>query len=247
MTNYLKSELYRLAHKKALYVFLAACVLVPLFMTLLTAATGTERYANTEFVFKSASNMWGLLFFIVPLMVSLIVADDFTDGTLKNTVTYGITRSTVFYGKWIMELLFWAIAWAVTYIVLALGVFLLLPNNGTSSFIGFTSSIAGVLPLTLAALAVSHCLCFLTGKLLTHLVSYAVIIIVLPEMYYMFANGVSALREVVNTVPLFPYAAAHDFAWLKPNGLILCWTIGMAYVLVAFMVSSIRVETKEFK
>jgi len=247
LANYLKSELYQLVHKKAFYILLAACVLVPLSMTLLTTATGTERYANTEFVFRAASSMWSLLFFIVPLIVSVMEADDFTDGTLKNTLAYGISRRTVFYGKWVMELLLLVIAWTVTYIVLAASVFLLLTNNGTSSFMLFNSSIAAVLPLTLAALAVSHCLCFLTEKPVTHLMLYAVIMIVLPELYFRFANRVSELNQLVETVPLFPYAAANDFAWLKPNGFLFCWTVGLAYVLIAFLVSSRRVETKEFK
>ncbi|WP_060860857.1 ABC transporter permease [Paenibacillus riograndensis] len=247
MANYLKSELYRVVHKKALYFFLAACIWVPLFMTLLTAASGGDNYANTEFVFKAASNMWSLLFFIIPLIVSLMVADEFTDGTLKNTVAYGISRSTVFYGKWMMELLLLAISWAVTYLALAGSVFLLLPNNGTSSFNEFTSAIVGVLPLTLAALTISHCLCFLSEKPMPHLVAYAAIIIVLPELYFMFAKEGTALSEIVSKVPVFPYAAVNDLAWLMPNGLILCWTIGTGYALVAFLLSFRQVETKEFK
>ena len=247
MPNYLKSELYRLIHKKSLYVFLAACVLIPLFMTLLTVASGSEQYANTEFVFRAASRMWSLLFFILPLMVSMLLADEFADGTLKNTVAYGISRSTVFYGKWIMELIFLATAWVVTYAALAGSVFLLLPNNGIANFTAFTSSIAGVLPLALAALTVSHCLCFLSEKPMPHLVGYAAVIVILPELYYMFASEGSALGQLVQHVPLFPYAAANDFAWLAPNGLLLCWTVGAAYVLLAFLISTTRVKRKEWK
>ncbi|OBZ14933.1 hypothetical protein A8L34_13715 [Bacillus sp. FJAT-27264] len=247
MPNYLKSELYRLVHKKAFYFFLALCILGPLFITLLTASTGGELYANTEFVFKAALSMWSLLFFIVPIMVSLLVSDDFTDGTFKNTVAYGISRNTFFYGKWIIELLFLIVAWMLTYISLTASVFLMLLNTGTSYFLDFTSSILGVLPLALAALTVSHCLCFLTEKTLSHLVSYAVIIIVLPELYFRFTNGVPALKEVVEKLPLFPYAAANDLFWMKPNGLLLCWIIGASYVLLTFLVSTRRVNVKEFK
>ncbi|MBP1995060.1 ABC transporter permease [Paenibacillus eucommiae] len=247
MSNYLKSELYRLVRKKAFYFFLAICMLGPLIVTLLTATTGGELYANTEFAFKSAMNMWSLVFIIVPIIVSFLVSDEFTDGALKNTVAYGITRSTVFYGKWIMELLFLGISWLVTYISLTASVFLLLQNNGTTHFMDFTASIAGVLPLVLAALTVSHCLCFLTEKPLPHLVSYALIIIALPELYFMFAHGIPAWREIVDRVPLFPYAAANDFFWMKSNGLLLCWIIGTAYVLLAFLTSARWVKTKEFK
>lgn len=247
MSNYLKSELYRLAHKKSVYFFLAICVLGPLLITLMTAKMGGEPYANTEFAFKAALNMWSLVFFIIPIIVSMLVADEFTDGTLKNTVSYGTSRSTIFYGKWFMELLFVVISWMVTYISLTASVFLILQNNGTTYFMDFTLSIAGVLPLVLAALTVSHCFCFLTENPMPHLVSYAVLIIALPELYYMFANGVPELREIVNMLPLFPYAAANDFAWLNPNGMILCWAIGGAYILLAFLISSRWVKLKEFK
>jgi len=247
MSNYLKSEWYRLVRKKSFYLFLVICLLGPLFITLLTVSAGGELYANTEFAFKAASGMWSLVFFIVPIIVILLVSDEFTDGTLKNTVAYGIASSTAFYGKWIMELLFLVISWLVTYLSLTASVFLLLQNNGTAYFMNFTSATAGVLPMVLAALTVSHCLCFLTEKPLPHLVSYMVLIVVLPELYYRFANGIPAFGEITDTLPLFPYAAANDSAWLKPNGLILCWTIGAAYILLAFLISARRVRLKEFK
>lgn len=247
MPNYLKSELYRLVRKKAVSFFLALCILGPFFITVLTASTGGELYANTEFAFKAALSMWSLLFFIVPILVSLLVSDEFTDGTFKNTVAYGISRNTLFYGKWIIELLLLIVSWMVTYISLTASVFLMLPNTGMSYFLDFTYAILGVLPLVLAALTVSHCLCFLTEKSLSHLVSYVVIIIVLPELYFRFAHGVPALKEVVETLPLFPYAAAHDLFWKNPNGLLLCWIIGASYVLLAFLVSTKRVMVKEFK
>ncbi|XID90369.1 ABC transporter permease [Paenibacillaceae bacterium WGS1546] len=247
MANYLKSEIYRLARKRALYVFWAVCALAPVLMTMFTAAYGTERYANTEFVFKVTTGSWSMIFFVVPVVVSLLLMDEFADGTLKNTAAYGISRSKVFYGKWILELAVLAVAWVVTYISLTASVFLLLTNNGTSNFTDFNTSILGVLPLTLAALAVSHCLCFLIENTLTHLVSYAVLIIVLPELYYLLAEGMPALQEIVNNVPLFPYAAANDLAWLKSDGMLLCWAVGMGYMLIAFLISSKPVMRKEYK
>ncbi|KWX87995.1 hypothetical protein AMQ83_09575, partial [Paenibacillus riograndensis] len=73
MANYLKSELYRVVHKKALYFFLAACIWVPLFMTLLTAASGGDNYANTEFVFKAASDLWIVVVFIMCLIFVYLI------------------------------------------------------------------------------------------------------------------------------------------------------------------------------
>jgi hypothetical protein len=46
---------------------------------------------------------------------------------------------------------------------------------------------------------------------------------------------------------LFPYAAANDLAWLQNNGMLLCWTVGAAYVLLAFLMSARRVEKVEWK
>lgn len=246
MSNYLKSELYRLIRKKTLYLFLAICVLVPILMVMMTASVGSERYSNTEFVFKVASSMWSAVFFAIPLIVSIVISDEFTDGTLKNTVAYGISRSAVFYGKWIMSLLVMGVSWALTYLSLSGSAFLLLENNGTSFFASFTSSIPGVLPLTLGAMTVSHCLGFLTGKPIAHLVAYAVVMVILPEVYFMIGHGVPAMIELVDTVPLFPYAAANDIAWARPDGLILCWALGMVYACFAFLASTRLLARKDF-
>jgi len=247
MINYLKSELYRLVRNPSLYLFLSVCILAPVFMVLLTVSIGGERYANTEFVFKAASSSWSLVFYVVPVIVGMVMADDFTDGTFKNTIAYGTSRNTVFYGKWLMAVLVMAVSWTATYTALSSSAFLLLPNNGTSYFMDFTLSTAGVLPLILAALTVSHCLFYLTGKTMAHLVSYAVIMVAVPELYYRVGNGVPALLDVVERIPLFPYAAANDMDWFKPNGWVLCWTFGAAYTLLAFLSLSRRVARKEFK
>ncbi|MUT65228.1 ABC transporter permease [Paenibacillus sp. NEAU-GSW1] len=247
MANYLKSELYRLARKKALYVFFAIGIFAPVLLTMFTAAVGGELYANTEFVFKVTIGSWTLIFFVVPFIVSQLLMDDFSDGTLKNTAAYGIPRSTVFYGKWILELAVLAIAWIVTYASLTASAFLMLTNNGTTNFTGFNTSILGMLPLALAALAVSHTLCFLIENMLSHLVVYILMIIVLPELYYLLARAVPTLQEIVNSVPLFPYAAASDYAWTGSNGMLLCWAVGICYVAVAFLASAKPVMRKEFK
>lgn len=247
MMNYLKSELYRLSRKKSIYLFFSICVIAPLMMTVMTLSANSENYTNTEFVFRFVHNAWSILVFIVPIIVSLIQTDDFTDGTFKNMISFGLSRKAIFISKWILSVLFLLAAWLLTYLTLTIGVFALLPNTGNSNFISFNFSMLGVLPLVLAAVTVSHCICFLTGKTMMHILIYLLLMMLLPEFYYMYANIEPVLMDLINKIPLFPYSALNDKLWRQPDGYLLCWALGLAYMLAAFLLSFRQVEVKEFK
>lgn len=247
MMNYLKSELYRLSRKKSMYLFLSLCLVVPLIMTLMTLSANSENYTNTQFVFRFAQNAWSILIFITPIMVSLIQMDDFSDGTFKNMISFGLSRKTIFISKWLLSVLFLIVAGLLTYLTLTISVFTVLPNTGSGSYASFNASMLGVLPLVLAAVTVSHCICFLSGKIMMHALVYIFLMVLLPEFYYMYANIEPVLIAFVNKVPLFPFAALNDKLWQQQNGYLLCWALGLVYMFAAFLLSYRQVEVKEFK
>jgi ABC-2 type transport system permease protein len=247
MINYLKSELYRLLRKKSVYFFLILCLIVPLIMTVMTLSANSENYTNTEFVFRFVQNASSILIFIAPIIINLIQMDDFSDGTFKNMISFGLSRKTIFIGKWLLSVLFLLVAGILAYLSLTIGVFALLPNSGSSSYNSFNASMLGLLPLVLAAVTVSHCICFLSGKTMMHALVYIFLMMLLPEFYYMYANMEPVLMAFVNKVPLFPYAALNDKLWQQQNGYLLCWALGLVYMFSAFLLSYRQVEIKEFK
>jgi ABC-2 type transport system permease protein len=230
MLSYIKSELYRLSYKKSVYGLLAASVLFPLLMVCLTVSVQSKEYTNTEFVFRFAWLSYSLLFFIIPVIVGMIFSDEYKDKTLKNAIAYGIPRNTVFFGKLMIEFLCVAVSGILAYTALAISAFSLLPNNGMSNFKILTGSIAGVLPLCLAGLGVSHFLSVITKNTLTHIVSYVILMIAIPNL----VMNLSGVLPVLNNVATFlPYIAISKHVWLQPNGLLLCWGLGAVYLLAA--------------
>lgn len=230
MLSYIKSELYRLSYKKSVYGLFAVSVLFPLLMVCLTVSVQSREYTNTEFVFRFSWLSYNTLFLIIPVIAGMIFSDEYKDKTLKNAVAYGIPRNTVFFGKLVMEFLCMAASGILAYTALAISAFSLLPNNGTSNFKILTSSVAGVLPLCLAALSVSHCLSVITKNMLSHIVSYVILMIAIPSLVMNLAGILPVLNSAA---PFLPYIAISKYVWLQANGLLLCWGLGAAYFLAA--------------
>jgi len=160
-----------------------------------------------------------------------IFSDEYkVNKTLKNTVTYGIPRNTVFLGKLAVEFLCIAASGILAYTTMTISAFSLLPNNGSSNFKILTSSVAGVLPLCLAALGVSHCLSVITKNTLSHIVSYIILMVAIPNLVMNMAGILPALNSAA---PFLPYIAISKYVWLQPNGLLLCWGLGATYFIAA--------------
>lgn len=235
MLSYLKSELYRLSYKKSIYGLLAVSALFPVLMVFLTVSVQSKEYTNTEFVFRFTWMSYNLLFLIIPVIVGMIFSDEYKDKTLKNTVAYGINRNTVFFGKLVVEFLLIATSGILAYAALTISAFSLLPNNGTSNLEILTKSILGVLPLCLAALGVSHCLSVITKNMLSHIVSYVIFMLAIPNLVMNLAGFIPVLNSITF---LLPYIAISKYVWLQPNGLFLCWGLGTTYFLAAGLVGT---------
>ena len=107
MINYIRSEFYRILHTKDIYLFnlvLMAGVLALNGGIYIAAATLPNiRYAKVQFVLSFLTGSMEFLFAAGAILAVLLFSGERRNGVMKNAVAYGISRTSLFFGKCIVS------------------------------------------------------------------------------------------------------------------------------------------------
>src|SRR5690625_5233248 len=106
MINYLKSELYRLLHKKSLHLTSIICFLLilaaGLVLSYLPKVDPSFPYATSPFFYSNVISS-GVLILIVGLLFNIaLTGKDIT--VIKQSVAFGISRKVIFWSKLLLTL-----------------------------------------------------------------------------------------------------------------------------------------------
>lgn len=157
MLNYLKSENYRLLHKKSLYIMsfiffllLAAAAFVLYFMPKLDS---TFPYGTSKFYYANVVSS-GTMIIIVGLLFNLILAGKDT-ALVKQSISFGISRNVIFWSKLVLTLGYFLLVCLVGIVfVLVLGESLLITDS--ESVKNFIIASINMIPLVLSGFFLIH-------------------------------------------------------------------------------------------
>ena len=103
MRNYIKSEWYRVTHTATFYVFTGILAGLTLLLNLalwfLDKVDPTFPYGTVAFSLSNLVCLLEILFFVGVILVDLLFVGDKKNGSLKNSVAFGISRTDIFLGK----------------------------------------------------------------------------------------------------------------------------------------------------
>ncbi len=184
MTNYIKSELYRLIRTKGSYMFIGICSILLISVNVLLASIGhsepTFPYDRTDFSISFISSGWNVLFILCTLVASIVFGNEYANHTMKNSISYGIIRGKIYMGKFIVALLYALLAFMIIMGLFVGSAYLLLENTGMDALMMLLKSILLALPMLISALAASHCFLFLLEGTSGAITSIMVAIVVFP-------------------------------------------------------------------
>ncbi len=244
MLNYVKSEIYRVLRTKSIYTISFLCLLFLLANLTLTwfLGLGDEnfRYNNTEFIFGFAQNSISMLLLIVPFLVNSLFADEYQNGTFKNSVAYGVNRTVLYFGKLILSTIVSITICMIILFIFVASAEILLQNSGAVYRNDLLGDIWHSVPLFLAALTLSHMLSFTTKKASTHIFIYFSIVSLLPNILGMFYQVV-AIPEAI--FKLFPSHLIQMRYWQTTTEWLYCWGIFVLYFIVTSVIG-LRIFSK---
>lgn len=239
MLNYMKSEAYRVAHGKELYLFTGAlCAVVLAANILLRAMTYVDPafpYATVRFSLSNLLGMFTMLFALAGLLVAVLYADDRKNGTLKNALSHGCSRLSLFAGKCVVSLGAGLAAMAIVMVVYVGSAVFLLEGPLADTMGIVAGALLSGLPSIVAVVVLAIGLDGYFPKTTVAIVAWAVIVFAIPQALAVIGLRFDAVAAVASWLPANIYGnemnaafLGGSFPWETPFGLAKCLIAGFA-------------------
>lgn len=262
MMNYIKSELYRVVHSKGIYILSGICALLLVSMNVvlhLFGRGGHFAYNNTEFVFSMVWSALNSVFFLTVCMGSLIFAEEYKNKTISNSIAFGYSRISLYFGKLLVGMIVSVAALVAVLGIFIISAYLLLENSGIDVLLKMFRGIGASIPALLTGEIAAITFCFLLGTTTGAIWSWFGLMIGVPMvseilgMKFDFFAKLSKwlVYEVLqdNQIIMTEGEMAREvvMAWMTRDGLtrmILAGMIGIAIFLIWGVVGLRRKEIK---
>ena len=255
MTNYIKSEFYRVFRTKALYIMTGACLMVVLlFLTVLWAMsvfTVDFPWATTKYAFSTLETGMNIPLYLSAVMGSLVVSDEFKYKTFNNSVAFGIPRELVYLCKVVVGMAASAICLLVTETGLIGGGYLLLENSGAAYTLSLLKGTAACIPAWIAGMVAFMSLYYVTGSRSASIWIWLLVIVAAPAvvsvlgMRFEFCARLASwlLYPMVSSVT--PTEEWLEFNWSTAAGFLKCQEAGIIGVAVFITLGIMAIRRKE--
>jgi ABC-2 type transport system permease protein len=137
MINYIRAELYRNFNRMYFWVFTGIAAALGLAITILAASTDTPG-VSLSMILDSTLYVLAMPVFIVAAIVDMVTAEENKNQTLRNVITFGVSRYKLILSKVIVSVVLAFIS-AIIILVIFFG--------GAAAFFGIDPGVKTVLPM----------------------------------------------------------------------------------------------------
>lgn len=245
MLNYLKSEFYRVARSRDIYVLTIVAALLTVFMNAVlyyckNFVAGEFRYATVRF---SLNNMLGNLSFMFVgglIAAVLVFADEHKNGTMKNAVAYGVSRTQFFIGKCMVA----SVTASISFIVIESAhigtAYLLLENEGSEPLNVLMHGVAAILPAAFGAIVLGTAILCCTERLTTVIMIWTTVFYLIPAFCDALGRKFELFARIIRWMPNYQfsheisgYLGTYQCVWDTPEGLFRCLASGSVILLLS--------------
>ncbi len=260
MANYLNAEFYKAVHRKYVYVFPAVILGLVAFIMFLLRVEGFGSSSDGEaFIVQrvSVADMLSILsmmlsvgLYLLMLVADIVFSEQYKYNTLKNEVSFGLSRLRIYLGKLIAAVLtavVLSVLMVVGYILLA---FLMFPTG--EEFIGslqtFGLSLLMSIPLWLGGLGFFTMLQFMLKGSTAASIVYVMLIAILGsgflELMEVFIPTLEPAAKLVRIISLStPFNFLNQYG---PKALMgYSWALGMSWLVLSTVMGIIGFRKKE--
>lgn len=254
MLNYLKSEFYRILHGREIYSATAALAGLTVLMNLVLFAfdrlTPDFPYATVTFSLNMMTGSMPMLLMAGLIIVLFLFSDEYKNGTLKNTISYGISRNAFFTGKCIACAVAAFLSMLVVLAVYIGSAYLLLNAEGSMPVRQLLTGTAVNLPAAFASVILASALCCRFKKETAVVLWWLGIIWWLPMVCFFLGLKIESNERISEWMPwnylkyeVSVNMSGYSCLWDTPEGVAKCLIAGSIGILV-FYVAGILVFHK---
>lgn len=269
MIHYIKSELYRIKHVKGVYLLTGICMALLLAMNLTLGYfrnhTGNFPYGTTSFSFMMVDTALEVVMILSLIMSCIIFADEYKNKTVMNSIAFGYSRLTVYFGKIITTLLVSIAALALVLAIFIGSAYLLLENSGTEALYELFRGFVVCAPILIAGELAAVTFCFLFGTAAAATWGWLLVFVAVPTVNSILGMKFPFFRElgkwlaysltgegVVLTVSengeqVAEMTSGYQMIWMTQEGAIRCLLVGGIAIAIFLALGIVGLRKKELK
>lgn len=254
MLNYLKSECYRIASSKGIYLFTfgvaAFAFAINLLLFVMNHVEVDFPYGTVRF---SLSNLISLIYLVMlcaGLIAVLLYADDRKNGTLKNVLAAGLSRTQAFVAKCLICCLVGFISMLIILFIYLGSAVLLLKDPSTEAFVVLFQGILAILPTAIAAIVFAVALFHFIQSPTWAQIFWVVILFAIPLFIQTLGMYFEPLAVLASWIPTNIFLSessvtmsVFDCVWQTDFGMMKCLVTGIL-ALVIFFIFGLRSTSK---
>jgi|GEM_PF-313706 len=257
MLNYIKAELYRTFNRKYFYFFTGILAVLALGLNILLKLVGTKDNVTLINAIALPVTDYLLLFpiLLLVMIVDMIYTEEYKNGTLKNVVSFGMSRSKLVFGKFIAIIILAFIAYffvLITFFVSSAVIFGIGHYSNRISPITYFNIIAtrycaGIL-LWVAVIAVSLLVSIFVNSYNTFIYSYIGIFLILPIAINLLSRIIDKNIAKINYFLITGcISLVSTYNGVDKGDVFWAIAVGLVYIVVCLSLSVVWFSKKDVK
>lgn len=183
-----------------------------------------------------------MLLIMAFIAASFVFGDEYKHHTLKNSISFGLSRTKIFCGKYIVSLVSALVCFAIIMACYVASAYILLENSGSEVLRELFLSMAGTIPSAIFSLTLATALFFIIENGMGAALVWSGIIIVLPLVMKLMGARIKICYEISHWLPWTMLSgntvnqSAYSCIWDTPSGMIHCFIVGIVSSVVFFVI-----------
>lgn len=257
MLNYIKAELYRTFNRKYFYFFTGILAALALSLNILLKLIGTKD--SMTFINALGLPVMDYMLLLpvglLVIIIDMIYAEEYKNGTLKNVVSFGMSRNKFIFGKFItiiilafisdfcVLLVFWGSSAAI------FGVGKLQNFHGHSTYLNIIATrYCTAVILWIAVIAVGLLLSTFVNNYNAFIYSYIGIFVVLPMTINILSRMISKDIAKINYFLITAYiSSVGTYNGTNQEDIFRAVAVGLIYIVVCLSLSAVCFSKKDVK
>lgn len=248
MVKYLNAELYKVTHRRIYTYFSLGIILAgeALLLFLLKFASGDAQNTFEDVVFV-LTMLLSVGMYLAIMVCDMVFSDQYKLNTLKNEVSYGLSRLRIYFGKLLAEMVTAVVFCAVivAFFLVAGGVMFPIATSLGELLPALGKALAAALPLWLGGLGFFHMLLFATKGSTMATVIYLLVMGVLDTVLQMMALFIDNFLDIYLAIRQWlPSVLFESFNGGTPD-IGHCWLVGLVWLAVSAVIGFTSFQKRE--
>ncbi len=246
MLNYIRAELFRNFNRSYIWIYSGLLALLALMGNIIVKLEDVPRM-NLGVLFDACVQMIVIPVFLVIGMIDMSTSEEQKNLTLKNVVSFGVSRTKIVVSKLIVSSVLSLVSAIIILVVfLGSGILLFGVGNDTSAILDNIVRLVAALPLWIGAISIGTFLAFFFNNSTVFSFVYVGLFLGLPQILDLLATYVSDKFQPVYDIMLTTQLTNLK-GELGDNTLMNSILAGVIYIVVFAVISIFYMKKKEIK